>query len=208
MFRIKICGVTTAKDAELAVSLGADAVGINFYRGSKRFVPPSAAPPILGAIRGKAEAVAVFVNESPAVIEEVCRNLGIGAVQLSGNEPEGTAKRIALRRIKAIRLREGVAIDSFRHYPCEAFLVDAEAPGVFGGTGIPLDWKGLSGLTLGKPWILAGGLTPDNVLDAIRLAGPYGVDVASGVESRPGWKDPEKVKRFIAIAMKGLRIER
>ncbi len=204
MFRIKICGVTSAGDAEFAASMGADAVGINFFRGSKRYVPPEEALPIVEAVRGKAEPVAVFVNESPAVMAEVCGRLGIGVVQLSGDEPAGTAKRLSLRRIKAIHCGGNTSIDAFREYPCEAFLVDAEAKGAYGGTGIALDWKMLAGLDLGRPWILAGGLTPENVLAAIRAAGPNGVDVASGVESSPGRKDPEKVRRFITMARKGL----
>jgi phosphoribosylanthranilate isomerase len=208
MFRIKICGITTAKDAELAASLGADAVGINFYRGSKRFVSPDDAAPILAAIRGKAVPVAVFVNETPGTILEVCGKLGIGTVQLSGNEPARTAKGIPFRRIKAIHLRAGLDPGPFLDYPCEAFLLDAEAPGEFGGTGKTLDWERVDGSKLRKPWILAGGLTPDNVSSAIRLARPYGVDVASGVESKPGNKDPEKVKRFIKNAMKELNCER
>jgi len=208
MFRIKICGITTAGDAELAASLGADAIGINFFRGSKRFVRPDDAAPIVSAIRGRAVPVAVFVDEDPSVIEEVCGKLRIGIVQLSGNEPAESAKNIALRRIKAIHLRDCRETGAFLHYPCEAYLVDAYAPGEFGGTGVSLDWKRIHGSALGKPWFLAGGLNPENVMTAIRIAEPYGVDVASGVESQPGRKDPDKLKRFINIAMKGLGVER
>jgi len=208
MFRVKICGITTAKDATLAASLGADAIGINFHRGSKRFVSPADAVPILAAIRGKAVPVAVFVNEAPELIEEVCRKLRIDMVQLSGNEPPVIAKRIALRRIKAIHLRDGLEVGAFVNYPCDAFLLDADAPGEFGGTGKTLDWEGIGGAKLGKPWILAGGLTPGNVLHAIQLARPDGVDVASGVETQPGKKDPIKLKYFIMNAMKGFNIER
>ncbi len=208
MFRVKICGITTAKDAMLAASLGADAIGINFHRGSKRFVSPADAVPILAAIRGKAVPVAVFVNETPEFIEEVCRKLRIDMVQLSGNEPPVIAKRIALRRIKAIHMRDGLEVGAFVNYPCDAFLLDADVPGEFGGTGKTLDWERIGGDKLGKPWILAGGLTPGNVLHAIHLAHPDGVDVASGVEDQPGKKDPVKLKYFIMNAMKGLRNEK
>jgi phosphoribosylanthranilate isomerase len=208
MFRIKICGITTAKDAEMAVSLGAEAVGINFYRGSRRFVTPADAISIVAAIRGKAVPVAVFVDETPEVIGEICRKLRIDTVQLSGNEPPVIAKRIGLRRIKAIHLREGLEVGAFENYPCEAFLVDAGVPGEFGGTGKTLDWGRIGGTKLGKPWFLAGGLTPGNVLTAIHLARPYGVDVASGVEAQPGKKDPVKLKQFIINSMKGLCIEK
>ncbi len=208
MFRIKICGITSAEDAAASASLGADAIGINFYKGSRRYVPPAEAPPIVAAVRGRVAVVGVFVNESPAGISDVCRALGIDVVQLSGHEPPSLAARIAFRRIKAIHVGKEGGARSFENYPCEAFLLDAHVPGVFGGTGCPLDWGhlGEDAVPPGKPWILAGGLTPGNVEDAIRLARPDGVDVAGGVEARPGKKDPDKLKEFIHNARKGFDI--
>ncbi len=204
MFRIKICGVTRVEDAGLAAGSGADAVGINFFRGSRRYVPPALAAPIVRAVRdGGATPVGVFVNEPPEVVEAVCRELGIEVVQLSGNEPAEEAGRLPFRRIKAVRIAGGFDADAFGGYPCEAFLLDAGSPGDFGGTGRTLDWAAIPGHAIRKSWMLAGGLTPENVGTAIRLARPGGVDVASGVEDRPGHKDGIKVKLFIKNATKG-----
>jgi phosphoribosylanthranilate isomerase len=200
VFRIKICGVTSAEDAAMAASLGADAVGINFYRGSRRYVPMSEAAPIVAALRGKAVPVGVFVNELPEVIAEVCRELGIEVVQLSGREPPAVAQRLPFRRIKAVHVRDGSEAEAYRNYPCEAFLLDADVPGEYGGTGKTLEWRNIGKAKPGKPWLLAGGLTAENVATAIRLARPDGVDVAGGVEFVPGKKDPEKVRSFIKNA--------
>lgn len=206
MFRVKICGITSAADAAMAVSFGADAVGINFYRGSRRHVPVSEAAPIVAAVRGRAVPVAVFVNELPEAISEVCRTLGIDVVQLSGREPPAVAQRLSFRRIKAVHARDGSELAAYRDYPCEAFLLDAAVEGEYGGTGKTLDWAKLGGFRTEKPLILAGGLTAENVAAAIRAVRPDGVDVASGVESAPGKKDPEKVRAFIKNALKGFDI--
>jgi phosphoribosylanthranilate isomerase len=220
MFRIKVCGVTSAEDAALAVEAGADAVGINFFPGSIRFVPPSLAPPIVKSLGKRATAVAVFVNETPETIEEVCGDLEIGVVQLSGHERADSLARIRYPMIKAVHLSPGAGLDSLRGYPCGAFLLDAAIPGIFGGTGHCLDWEKLGRMIggplvrfgdgesggPGRPWMLAGGLTPENVSEAVRLAHPFGVDVASGVESAPGKKDPEKMKAFVHRAREGFGI--
>ena len=207
MFRIKICGVTTAADALHAVSCGADAVGLNFFRGSKRFVPEDAAREIVRAVGSRAEVVAVFVNESPEAVADICGRLGIKRVQLHGDETAGDAARIGLWRIKAVHAERPVDFEALSSYPCEAFLLDSGGAGEYGGTGRTLAWEGLSGrfARLGKPWALAGGLTPDNVERAIAAAKPFGVDTASGVESVPGRKDPEKVMAFIENAKAGFR---
>ena len=197
LFRIKICGITTAKDAALAASLGADAIGINFYKGSRRHVPVSEAAPIVAAVRGKAIPVAVFVNELPETIVEVCHLLHIEVVQLSGHEPPAVAQRLKFLRIKTVHVRDGSELFLHRNYPCDAFLLDTSVPGEFGGTGKPFDLGKIEGLKPGKPWILAGGLTAENVAAAIRIARPDGVDVASGVEKSPGKKDPQTLKSFI-----------
>lgn len=220
MFRIKVCGVTSPEDALLAVEAGADAVGINFFRGSTRYVPPPLAPPIVEALGRKATAVAVFVNETPETIAAVCRDLKIGVVQMSGHESADSLARIRVPVIKAVHLEAVEGLEGFRDYPCEAFLLDAAVAGKYGGTGRPLDWEAL-GRTLGgpflrggdgesegpgKPWMLAGGLTPGNVAEAIRLARPFGVDVASGVETIPGKKDPGRMREFVDRAKEGFVI--
>jgi phosphoribosylanthranilate isomerase len=206
MFRIKICGITSAEDAAMAASFGADAIGINFYKGSRRCVPMSEAAPIVAAVRGKAVPVGVFVNELPDVISEACRKLRIRVVQLSGNEPPAVARKLSFQRIKAIHVRDGSELAACRHYPCEAFLLDAAVPGEYGGTGKALDWGKIGGFRPGKPWILAGGLTAGNVAAAIRMTRPDAVDVASGVETIPGKKDPMKVKSFIKNAKEGFEL--
>ncbi len=209
MFRIKICGVTSVEDADLAAESGADAVGVNFFAGSPRYVPPGSAASIVRAVReGGATPVGVFVNERPEFIEAICRDLGIEVVQLSGNEPRDEAARLPFRRIKAVRVAGGFDAEALRDYPCDAFLLDAGGPGEFGGTGRTLDWAGIPGISGTRAWMLAGGLTPENVGRAIRLARPGGVDVASGVEDRPGHKDATKVKLFIKNAKEGFDLER
>jgi len=207
MFRIKICGLTSAADADHAVSCGADAVGINFYRGSRRFAEEGAAREIVEAVGSRADVVGVFVNEDPVAIEELCRRLGIRRVQLHGDEAARDAARIGLWRMKAVHATLPGSVEELRDYPCEAFLLDAGGPGEYGGTGRALPWEELPGRFggLGKPWLLAGGLTPENVERAIVAARPYGVDTASGVELSPGKKDREKVAAFVENAKAGFR---
>jgi len=217
MFRIKICGVTRPEDAAHAVACGAEAIGINFFPGSPRFVPAILAREIVEAVADRAEVVGVFVNESPETIVALCGRLGIRRVQLHGDEPSGDASRIPLWRMKAVHADRTPDLPALLAYPCEAFLFDAGGKGAYGGTGRELAWGELrvrfpkvvgegSPGAVRKPWLLAGGLTPGNVERAIVAARPSGVDVASGVESSPGRKDPGKVKTFIDRAKAGFRI--
>ncbi|MFA5806950.1 MAG: phosphoribosylanthranilate isomerase [bacterium] len=217
MFRIKICGVTRTEDAAHAVACGADAIGINFFPGSPRFVPEELAREIVGAVGDRAEVVGVFVNESPGTIVALCGRLGIRRVQLHGDEPPGDASRIPLWRMKAVHADRTPDLPALLAYPCEAFLFDAGGKGDYGGTGRELAWgelgerfPGVAGVRgpggARKPWLLAGGLTPSNVERAILAARPFGVDVASGVESSTGRKDPAKVKTFIERAKAGFRV--
>jgi len=214
MFRVKVCGVTTPGDAAHAVSCGADAVGINFFRGSRRCVDEGAAREIVRAVGDRAEVVAVFVNEPPDSIASLCGRLGISRVQLHGDEAPEEAASLSLWRLKAVHAGGEVDLPALRAYPCESFLLDAGAGGQYGGTGRTLPWKTLRerfGDLLarpgtpgpGRPWVLAGGLTPANVGRAIAEARPDAVDVASGVEKAPGRKDPEKVAAFVERARKG-----
>lgn len=211
MFRVKICGVASAEDAVLAAELGADAVGLNFYRGSPRCVSRDEARRIVRALGNRVVVVAVFVNEAPVVIVPLCRELGIGTVQLAGDEPEEEARLLPLRRIRSIRPAPDGRFAPSSGYPCEAFLLDSRVPGKFGGTGTPLDWvvaaewaaevrRGPAG---DRPLILAGGLRPDNVAAAIRIVRPDGVDVASGVETGSRAKDRAKLEVFIRNAREG-----
>jgi len=217
MFRIKICGVTRPEDAAHAVACGAEAIGINFFPGSPRFVPAAAAREIVAAVADRAEVVGVFVNESPGTIVTLCGRLGIRRVQLHGDESSGDASRIPLWRMKAIHADRTPDLPALLAYPCEAFLFDAGGKGAYGGTGRELAWGELGERFPGiagkrgpgdarKPWFLAGGLTPSNVERAILAARPSGVDVASGVESSPGRKDPGMVKTFIERAKAGFLV--
>jgi phosphoribosylanthranilate isomerase len=214
MFRVKICGITRVEDARMAVENGADAVGINFCRSSPRYVEPEAAARIVAVVAGKAMAVGVFVDEPPDAIDSIVRSLGLDAVQLSGDEPAAVSSRLPFRLLKAVRVTPGADLSAWGRYPADALLLDAHMPGSYGGTGLTLDWSSLPAAvsTMRGPgeepvrWLLAGGLTPENVFGAILAARPSGVDVASGVESAPGIKDPRKVALFIQKAKEGLSI--
>ncbi len=214
MFRVKICGVTRPEDAAYAVSCGAEAIGINFYHGSPRCVPESVARAIVAAVGSRAEVVGVFVNEDPGAIVALCGRLGIRRVQLHGDESAGDAARIPLWRIRAVHADPPPDPSGLLAYPCEAFLFDSGGNRTYGGTGRELHWERLGkdfpGIAdrrgpavAGRPWILAGGLTPENVGRAIIAARPSAVDVASGVESSPGKKDLAKVRSFIERAKAG-----
>jgi phosphoribosylanthranilate isomerase len=212
-FRIKICGVTNINDAQVAVDAGADAIGLNFYGRSPRHVSSNAAQFIAERLKGDVDRVGVFVNAPADAIREICRASSIGIVQLHGDEPTEFLRELKgkLEIIRARRLDAGgiAAIDVDLQAcayasgsPPSAVLIDAAAAGQYGGTGTTVDWRQLAGheSMLSAPLILAGGLTPDNVAEAIRIVRPKAVDVASGVESSPGKKDAAKVRDFIAAA--------
>jgi phosphoribosylanthranilate isomerase len=204
--RIKICGVTNEADACQAALAGADALGLNFYSGSPRYVGPAAADLILRALPPFVEPVGVFVEVPlPRALEQV-RSLGrIHTIQWHGQDREPGAC-YPFHLIAAFPVRDESSLEAIGRYldACRdlsrmpsALLLDAHVPGQHGGTGRTAPWHLLASFRPGLPVILAGGLTPDNVAEAVREVRPYGVDVASGVESAPGRKDPDKVRRFI-----------
>lgn len=201
MVRVKICGVTRVKDALLACELGADAIGLNFYPGSPRCVSPANAERILRELPPLVSVVGVFVNWTPAPVIALCRALGFHAAQLHGDESAGEVAELAQKIpvIKALRIGRGAARPNFRQFSAvSAFLLDAQDANHFGGTGQTTDWKLAAAAARSHRILLAGGLTPANVARAIRLVRPYAVDVASGVESDPGRKDPAKLRSFFA----------
>jgi len=208
MFQIKICGVTTPEDALYAVSMGADAVGLNFFRGSKRCVTEGIAREVVRAV-GCAKVVGVFVNEPPETLMGICGRVGIEKVQLHGDETAEDAGKIRLWRIKVIHASQPMDLDVLERFPCEAFLLDSGGAGEYGGTGKTIPHETINEFRrlrrLDKPWALAGGLTPENVKEAIFIAKPFGVDTASGVESAQGIKDQMKVEAFIENAKLGFR---
>ena len=196
---VKICGVTSAKDAAMAAEMGADAIGVNFWPGSKRYVDPADAAPILAAIPAGILKVGVFVNEPEEDVAFRMDVLGLDRVQLHGDERPGDYLRLdPLRLIRAVRVRDAASFAAASGWKPSLWLYDAFVEG-YGGTGVPAPWA-LVAESARHPFVLAGGLTPDNVAAAILATHPAGVDVASGVERSPGVKDPVKVAAFIAAA--------
>ena len=197
--RIKICGITRAEDALEAVRLGADALGFNFFRASKRYISPAAAAGIVARLRPFVTTVGVFVNQPEAELRAIAAESGIQVFQLHGDEPPDLCARLPLPVVKAIAVDQVKTLSSLLSYEVSAFLLDTPSRG-FGGSGVPFDWSLAEGVSEVAPVILAGGLTPENVAEAIRAVHPYAVDVASGVESAPGEKDPARMARFIDAA--------
>jgi len=197
--RVKICGITRAEDALAAARLGADALGFNFWPGSKRFVAPTAARAIVARLPPFVVPVGVFVNQPEEEILAVARETGVRVLQLHGDEPPALCARLPLPVVKAIRVDAVRSLSALASYEVAAFLLDTPSRG-FGGSGAPFDWSLAEGVSEVAPVILAGGLTPENVAEAIRAVRPYAVDVAGGVESAPGVKDLARLARFIATA--------
>lgn len=201
MVRVKICGITKVKDARLAARLGADALGFNFYKGSPRYIKPERARAIIAALPPFVSSVGIFVNEDPDHINEIARICALDAVQLHGDQPPAQFDRIrGARRIKAIAVQDEHDIALCRRYRADAFLLDAWAEALHGGTGETFNWQLVREAHQFGPIILAGGLTAENVDEAIRITRPYAVDVASGVEERPGIKDRYLMEDFILCA--------
>jgi phosphoribosylanthranilate isomerase len=203
--RIKICGITNVPDAVRAAELGADMIGLNFYEKSPRFIDEATAKSILDAIPDSVEPVALFVDYPNLFLQMVTDELGICTVQnyaeFSEPRPIGCTRWFPAFRVADAKdlLRISNCLDLLRALDSvpDAIVVDAHVPGLYGGTGQTAPWNLLAGYDPGVPLILAGGLTPDNVAEAIRIMRPYAVDVASGVESAPGKKDREKMRRFV-----------
>lgn len=198
--RAKICGVTRKRDAELAVQLGADALGFNFCAESPRRVSFERARAIIARLPRRVMAVGVFVNARTAEILKIAKEANLQMLQLHGEESPEEVRELACRYpvMKAFRVHTQFRVESMKDYEaCSAFLLDAFEPERRGGTGKTFNWKiALAAKKFGAV-VLAGGLTPQNVGEAIRRVQPFAVDVASGVESRPGRKDPGKLRAFL-----------
>ncbi len=232
MFHVKICGVTTPADARLAAASGADAIGLNFVAGSPRRLEPAAARGVAEAVPAGVVKVGVFAGAGADAIRAIAAEVGLDAVQLHGrlagaadvDPPALCAALRGLPVIRAVRLEAGAAdpLAGGRRWLAEAaacgravdlVIVDAAVPagggsGQLGGTGAVVDWAALAAAPpLGVPIVLAGGLTPDTVAAAIRATGVGAVDVASGVESAPGRKDPVKLAAFVAAARRALGLD-
>lgn len=200
MVRVKICGITNLEDAHHAVDCGADALGFIFYPGSPRFIDPDRARCIIAELPPLMTTVGLFVNEPPVRIREIADFCGLNVIQLHGDELPDQCSHPPYRVVKAVRLETGMTAESMPKYPVSALLLDASVPGQYGGTGQLCDWETAAGFAAQQRIILAGGLKPGNVAEAVQRVRPYGVDVSSGVEASPGRKDPEKVAQFIRMA--------
>ena len=199
MFRIKVCGITTWTDARRAVECGADALGFNFCRPSPRYISPHAARRIIARLPQHVACVGVFVNESVETVLRARNIAGIKLAQLHGEEPPELVARIAERMvtIKAFRMAPGFRPAAMARYKtAAAFLLDGFSPRLRGGTGRTVDWQLARRAARYGPIILAGGLGPENVAEAMRTARPAALDVNSGVESKPGHKDAAKLRAF------------
>lgn len=190
---IKVCGITTLRDAEMSAEAGATAIGFNFYRQSPRYIEPSEASRIAGALGSAVLKTGIFVDESPQRIQEIAAQTGLDVVQL-----HGTSRAQGLRVWRACRAGANFSESMLDDESAEAFLLDTPSAELHGGTGRTFDWSIARGLR--KKIILAGGLDASNVREAIETARPWGVDACSRLELEPGRKDPAKVREFVKAA--------
>ena len=199
MAKIKICGIKTLPDALAAIEAGADYLGFNFYPKSVRFVETDACSEITSALKRehpKIQLIGVFVNSPVDEIKHILKTCALDLAQLHGDETPETLGAFDGKAFKAFR---GVPqrINGFSREKAPALLVDSAVKGAYGGTGVIADWSAAAELAKQYPLLLAGGLTPENVADAVWQVNPWGVDVASGVEATPGEKDASKMKAFV-----------
>ena len=201
MTKVKICGIKTLSDALTAVQVGADLLGFNFYSKSIRFVDPQTCAAITSVLRKEypsLQFVGVFVNASVDEIKMIMETCCLDLAQLHGDESPEMLDALDGKAFKALRKAADLEMDKWiRRDGAPAFLVDADVKDVYGGTGIKADWSVATKLAKRYPFLLAGGLKPENVADAVRQVKPWGVDVASGVESGPGEKDAQKISAFV-----------
>lgn len=201
--RVKICGITAPEDARLAAYAGADAIGLVFYAKSPRSVAIAQAKRVVGVLPPFVTPVGLFVDAEPVEIERVLTSVPLGLLQFHGDEPARFCNQFGLPWIKAVRMKPGLDLRATveRYAFGSGLLLDAYRQGVPGGTGETFDWDQIPA-DLAERIILAGGLTPENVTEAIRRVRPYAVDVSGGVEARKGVKDPAKISAF----MRGVRL--
>ncbi|MCE2827497.1 MAG: phosphoribosylanthranilate isomerase [Verrucomicrobium sp.] len=205
--RIKICGITREEDARAAIEAGADALGFVFVPGTPRFIEPGRAAEITRGLPPFVSRVGLFVDADPGLIRAAIDGARLDTVQLHGEEPPevGRSLRQRVRVVQAFRVRGPETLERLPHHrdSSDAWLLDAYVPGTSGGTGARFDWSlAIEACRLGHPVILAGGLKPDNIAEAVRQVRPYAVDVSSGVELAPGIKDAQKILRLVGEARK------
>jgi len=198
---VKICGITNLADGAFAVEAGADALGFVFHESSPRSVSIEAAAEIIRQLPPFVMKVGVFVNAPPDVVVRAASECGLTLLQFHGDEPPGFCRQFGLMNMKALRVRDAESLQTLLEYETDAWLLDAYSPDKAGGTGQTFNWDlATQAQRWGRPIFLAGGLTPDNVAEAVNRVRPFGVDVSSGVEASPGKKDHGKVRTFIEAA--------
>jgi phosphoribosylanthranilate isomerase len=203
MVKVKICGITNKVDALAAVDSGCDGLGFVFYRKSPRYIDPGKAKEIISELEPRVIKIGVFVNSREKFIKAVARKCSLDMLQFSGQEtPEFCRRFKKFKVIKSFRVKNKIKLADVLRYRTFAYLFDTLSPGYFGGTGKIFNWKFLARDLAGvkTPVFLAGGLNEKNVLRAVRIVDPEWIDVSSSLESGPGKKDRNKVKRFIASA--------
>jgi phosphoribosylanthranilate isomerase len=202
--RVKICGITTAEDAHEAARLGAWAIGLVHYEESPRRCSPEVAAEIGASLRRRCEVTGVFVNPSLDAVEAAVADEGLTMVQLNGDEGPSfcteVARRTGAKVIKAVHTSSAADVRGAEAFRTDFHLFDTRREGLWGGTGESFDWDLIAGRHSAIPAILAGGLRPENVAEAIALTRPFAVDVASGVEAEPGHKDHGKLAAFLEAA--------
>ena len=198
--RIKICGITNLDDAQLCVAAGADALGLNFVEGTPRYVTPETAARIVAALPPFVTPVGVFWDHAPGHVKAIAEQCGLGALQFHGDEAPEDLQDFRLPVIKTLKVAGVADLDRMAAYRVAAFLLDSPARWSEGEARPVVPWAVAAEMARRHPVLLAAGLTPDNVEEAVRRVRPYGVDVASGVEARPGRKDEARVTRFVSRA--------
>ena len=204
--KVKVCGMTSLKDALVAVEVGADAVGFIFYKKSPRSVTMKTVREIVLELPPFVDTVGVFVDETAEQINKIADYCNLDIIQLHGDESPTFCKKIRRKVIKAFRIKDMQSVKKLSSFQVSGFLLDTFSENLHGGTGKVFDWNLALPAKKFGPVIMAGGLTPNNVQQAVRQIRPYGVDVCSGVESEPGIKDHKKVRAFLNNAKAGRKI--
>mgnify|MGYP001560118416 FL=1 len=204
--KVKVCGMTSLKDALVAVEGGADAVGFIFYKKSPRSVTMKTVREIVLELPPFVDTVGVFVDETAEQINKIADYCNLDIIQLHGDESPTFCKKIRRKVIKAFRIKDMQSVKKLSSFQVSGFLLDTFSENLHGGTGKVFDWNLALPAKKFGPVIMAGGLTPNNVQQAVRQIRPYGVDVCSGVESEPGIKDHKKVRAFLNNAKAGRKI--
>jgi phosphoribosylanthranilate isomerase len=200
MVKVKICGITSLNDALSTVAAGADAVGFVFYASSPRHILPEQAAEIIRQLPPFIQTVGLFVDEELETVNTTADHCNLDIIQLHGIEAPSYCNLVQRRVIKAFRIKDDSSLDTINNYRVSSFLLDAWSPAAHGGTGTTFNWEIAARAAASHTIILAGGLTPSNVADAVARVNPYAVDVSSGVESAPGIKNDEMMRAFVRAA--------